>query len=155
MGKEKASRLNQGVGLGAVVLGGILILSSVRLGIGTVTLPGPGAWPFLLSICLILLGGSLLMRPAPSDQNIVLMRPRWGKLVLALVTLLGYALLLDTLGYLVATGLLLLVQLHWVEDRSWKVSILTALIAAVVSFTVFVFWLNVSLPPGIVPIRAS
>jgi hypothetical protein len=150
MEKEKTGRIDRVVGFGAVALGGILILYSFRLG-----LQGPGAWPFLLSIGLILLGGWLFFRPDASLQKSVALPPRWGKFAVAVITLFGYSLLLDPLGYLVDTALLLLVQLRWVEGRNWRVSFVTALIGAVVSFTVFGFWLKVYLPSGIIPIRTG
>lgn len=155
MEKERTSQIDRVIGLFAVIMGGILIPFTSQLDLGRLKLPGPGAWPFLLSIGLLLLGGWLFFHPSASNEDMVSLPPRWGKFVMALVSLLGYALFLDSLGYLVDTALLLLVQLRWVEGRNWKVSIITALIAAVVSFTVFVFWLDVSLPPGIMPIRAK
>jgi hypothetical protein len=150
MEKERTGRTDRVVGLGAVALGGILIPYSYRLG-----LQGPGTWPFLLSIGLILLGGWLFFRPDASLQKAEALPPRWGKFTVAVITVFGYSLLLDPLGFLVDTALLLLVQLRWVEGCSWKTSLLTALIGAVVSFTVFGFWLKVSLPSGIIPIRTG
>lgn len=156
MEKESTGLLEDRViGLGAAILGGVLMLSASRLGIGTLKLPGPGAWPFLLSMCLLLLGGWLFFRPDASNQAAVALTPRWGKFAVALVTLFGYALLLNPLGYLVGTFLLLLVQVRWVEGRNWRVCLTTALIGAVVSFAVFGFWLKVPLPSGIIPIRVG
>jgi putative tricarboxylic transport membrane protein len=156
MEKEgKGGRVDRGVGLGAIVLGGVLILSSSRLGPGTFMLQGPGAWPFLLSICLLLLGGWLFFHPDASLQKSEFLPSRWGRFAIALITLIGYPLLLNPLGYLVDTALLLLVQVHWVEGRNWRVSLSTALIGAVVSFVVFGLWLKVYLPAGIIPIRTG
>jgi hypothetical protein len=74
---------------------------------------------------------------------------------MALATLFGYVFILEPLGYIVATLLLLLVQIRWVEDRPWTTSLLTAALAAVISFLIFGLWLKVLLPPGIIPIRAG
>ena len=74
---------------------------------------------------------------------------------MALGTLFGYVLVLQPLGYIVATLLLLLVQLRWVEDRQWTSSLCTAVLGAMIPFLVFGLWLKVMLPPGIIPIRAG
>lgn len=156
MNKESTNLLqDRVVGIVAAVLGVVLMLFTFRLGIGTFKLPGAGAWPFLLSICLFLLGSWLFFHPDASNQAVVAQHPRWGKFALALVTIFAYALLLSPLGYLVGTFLLLLVQVHWVEGHNWRVSLTTALIGAVVSFAVFGFWLKVPLPSGVIPIRVG
>lgn len=99
MKKEKIDRVSRVVGLGAAALGGIMLLPSYRMGLGTIKLPGAGAWPFLLSICLLLLGIKLFFRPGLSQQKAVIRPPRWGNFTVAVITLFGYALLLTPLGY--------------------------------------------------------
>ena len=118
-------------------------------------MPGPGAWPFLLAISMALLGGWLVFRPQSSTKAALKGVPRWGHLAIALGTLFGYVLILESLGYLVATTLLMFVQLHWVENRHWAASLFIAAMGAVISFMVFGFWLKVLLPSGIVPLRVG
>ncbi len=118
-------------------------------------MPGPGAWPFLLAIAMALLGGWLVFRPQPTTKVALKGVPRWGRLAMALGTFFGYVLILESLGYLVATTLLLFVQLYWVESRHWASSLFIALMGAVISFLVFGFWLKVPLPSGILPFRAG
>lgn len=143
------------VGIGSITGGIVLAVFSWQLDLGTWKIPGPGAWPFLLAITLSLIGGWLVFRPQPETQGIPASTPRWGKWAMALGTLFGYVFILEPLGYIVATVLLLLVQLRWVEDRPWTTSLLTAALAAVISFLIFGLWLRVLLPSGIIPIRAG
>lgn len=143
------------VGIGSIAGGIVLAVFSWQLDLGNWKIPGPGAWPFLLAITLSLIGGWLVFRPQPQIQGIPAYTPRWGKWAMALGTLFGYVFILEPLGYIVATLLLLFVQLRWVEDRPWTTSLLTAALAAAISFLIFGLWLKVLLPPGIIPIRAG
>jgi putative tricarboxylic transport membrane protein len=118
-------------------------------------MPGPGAWPFFLGIAMALIGGWLFFRPQPPIGKSLFSAPRWGRLSIGVGTLFGYVLILEPLGYILATLLLLFVQLHWVEDRRWPTSIFAAFLAAMISFLVFGLWLKVLLPPGIIPIRVG
>ena len=118
-------------------------------------MPCPGAWPFFLGIALALVGGWLFFHPQQHSGKSFLSTPRWGGLAIGVGTLFGYILILEPLGYILATALVLFVQLHWVEDRGWSASVVTAVLAAVISFWVFGLWLKVLLPAGIVPIRAG
>jgi hypothetical protein len=60
----------------------------------------------------------------------------------------AYAALFQDLGYLISTFGLLVVQLRWVEKQSWRLSLLTAGMAAVISLVVFRVFLKVPLPPA-------
>jgi len=142
-------------GIGAIAGGVVLAFFSWKLDLGNWKMPGPGAWPFLLAMIISLIGGWLVFYPQPSIRPSYPPHPRWGKWAMALGTLFGYVFILQPLGYLVATLLLLFVQLHWVEDRQWKGSLFTAVLGAMISFLVFGLWLKVMLPPGIIPIRAG
>lgn len=143
------------VGIGAIAGGILLAFFSWQIDLGTWRIPGPGAWPFLLAVSVASIGGWLVLCPPPPIPQSLVSKPRWGRLGIALGTLFGYVLILQPLGYIVATLLLLFAQVHWVENRRWATSLFTAVLAAVISFWVFGLWLKVLLPPGIIPIRAG
>ncbi len=153
--EQKKSRIDTAAGALGVAGGIILLITSWQLDVGSLRLPGPGAWPFLLSLAFIFLGGWLLFRPDPAAKTLTSLEPRWGRLALALVTLFGYVMILGLLGYLVATSLLLFVQLRWVESCNWRTSLLTAVLGSVISFVVFGLWLKVPLPAGLIPVRSG
>ena len=148
-------RIDRIVGIGAITGGVPLAFFSRQLDLGNFRMPGPGAWPFLLAIAMALLGGWLVFRPQPTTKVALKGVPRWGRLAIALGTLFGYVLILEPLGYLVATTLLMFAQLHWGENRHWATSLFIAVMGAVISFLVFGFWLKVPLPSGILPFRAG
>jgi len=152
---QGTTRIDQVVGGVSVVGGVVLVVASWRLGMGAWREPGPGSWAFLVSIVLIVFGAWLFFHPDPAAKAAVRSEPRWGRLALALGSMLAFVVALEPLGYLVAMALLLLVQLRFVESRSWRGSLLVAVIASATSFVMFGLWLKVPLPAGIVPILAG
>ena len=152
---QGTTRIDQVVGGISVVGSAVLLLASWRLGLGAWREPGPGAWPFLASIALSLFGAWLLLHPNPAAKFAVHSEPRWGRLALALGSMLGFMAALEPLGYLMTMALLLLVQFRFVESRPWRWSFLAAVLTSVISFVIFGLWLNVPLPAGIIPILAG
>lgn len=76
-------------------------------------------------------------------------KARWKKLVLILVILLSYAFLLEKLGYVLSTFLLLFFLFRFVEAQRWLVTIAGSLMVSLVSYGVFDKWLKMQLPKGI------
>jgi putative tricarboxylic transport membrane protein len=97
------------------------------------------------------LGLSLILHPTP-DAMTASGKSRWEKFVISLVTLAFYVVALEPLGYLLATAVMLFVQLRWVESRSWRSSALIAILAAGLSLVLFRVLLKVSLPMGVIPL---
>jgi putative tricarboxylic transport membrane protein len=143
------------VGSGAFVGGLVVAFVSYGLGLGDFRMPGPGAWPFILGLVFAVLGGWLWLHPEVTPAATEQGESRWAALAICLVSFFGYAFLLEPLGYLVTTILLMIVQLRWVEGRTWTVTLSTSVLAAVVSFVTFGVWLKVSLPAGIIPIHVG
>jgi len=140
------------LGLGAVLLAIAVILTSWGYGVGTLRIPGAGFWPFYIALTMLALGTILIVRPAPDAGGQDQSASRWGRLGIAFLTLLFYVVALEPLGYLVATAVLLVAQLRWVEDRPWRGSVVIAVTSAVVSLVVFRTLLKVPLPVGILPL---
>jgi len=66
-----------------------------------------------------------------------------------LATLLGYVLVLDMVGYLIATAGMFLILLRWVGRQGWVTTLITAAVAAGGSYVLFARWLMISLPAGL------
>ena len=65
-----------------------------------------------------------------------------------LLVLAAYTFLLDFLGYLICTFLLVLFMLRATDPQRWTVALSMALLTAVGSYVVFAIWLSVPLPRG-------
>ncbi len=139
------------LGVGAFLLAIPVAVVSWGFGVGSPKSPGAGFWPLVIAFVMAGLGLTLLLRPTPNAGGEA-GESRWGKFGISLATLLFYVAALEPLGYLPATAVMLLVQFRWVENRSWRTSIVIALMAAVVSLILFRVLLKVSLPAGVIPL---
>ena len=146
------SRVDRGVGIAALLGGILLAIAGWRLGPGTSKLPGPGFFPLLIACTMGGLGVWLLLRPGSEEKSVSPESSRWSALAIALVSIFGYTMVLNELGYLVSTFALLIAQLRWVEKQSWSTSLWTAAIASAVSLVVFRVLLKVPLPAGFFPL---
>lgn len=140
------------LGSAAVILATIVGTVSWRYGVGSGRLPGPGFWPMAIAASMAVLGAALLARPDPAGSAPAEGASRWSRFAIAMGTLVFYVAALEPLGYLAATFVLLVVQLRWVEQRSWRVGLPISALAAVISFVVFRALLNVPLPQGMLPL---
>ena len=137
------------------LFGGITMLLSRKLPLGTLRAPGSGLFP--LSLGLILMGlaaGHILQLslarrklatgpegqrgPAGSAQRVLLFM---GAVGIATA-------LLEPLGYLLVSFLLMLALLHLLGMRGWQVSLVIAVVTAGASYVLFVRWLQIPLPAG-------
>jgi putative tricarboxylic transport membrane protein len=124
-----------------------------RTGVEKAGTPGPGLMPFLcglslLLVSLYLLAASLLRNrgerePASKDQP----KPDRGKIILVLAALLGYAFLLEPLGYLATTCLTLFLLFLRMGGR-WGTAALASAATAAITYVIFT-QLGVLLPEGI------
>ncbi len=146
------SRVDRGVGIAALLGGILLAIAGWRLDLGTSKLPGPGFFPLLIACTMGGLGVWLFLRPGSEEKSVSPESSRWSALAIALVSIFGYTMVLNELGYLVSTFALLTVQLRWVEKQSWSTALWTAVIASAVSLVVFRVLLKVPLPAGFFPL---
>jgi putative tricarboxylic transport membrane protein len=140
------------LGLGAVLFSVPVLLVSRGYDVGTFRAPGAGFWPFYVALAMAGLGGLLAVRPTPDGPAAAEGAPRWRHFAVGMASLGFYVIALEPLGYLIATAILLIVQLRWVEDRSWRGSLTIAVVSSAVSLVVFRTLLKVPLPLGILPL---
>jgi putative tricarboxylic transport membrane protein len=119
---------------------------------GTLNQPGAGFLPKALAVVLSGLALVLWVRGAiVSNPDAGSLWPdRAGALRVGVMcaALFVYVLAVDTAGYLLTTVGLFCILLRWVGRQSWPATLVTALLASVVSYLVFARWLMVSLPTG-------
>jgi Tripartite tricarboxylate transporter TctB family len=143
------------MGAAAAALGAVTVALAWGLSEGTAT-GGPSTrfLPTLLGGLLILLGGMIAFgparvrpdSPAPAGEADAGGHGR----ALATVAVMGaYTLLLDRLGFLLATTALLAVLVRMYGERRWAVVLGMAVCATGAAYGLFAGWLKVPLPPGL------
>lgn len=136
-------------GLFFVLFSLYVCFESWRLGVGSFFRPGAGFFPFYSSVLLgglSLILGLLTLRGKPGKGE------PWtdvGNTVPVSLAVLGFALLLTSLGFALTTFLFIFFLLRAVERRGWMFSALSALFITAAFYVVFGFWLKSQLPAGI------
>ncbi len=74
----------------------------------------------------------------------------WPKALIVTLALLAYTLTFTYLGFLLGTIALLMFFLKVVDPVRWLTAVGVAILASFISFAVFVLWLQVQLPRGII-----
>lgn len=124
-----------------------------KLPVGNRHEPGPGLWP----LCAVLLLGGLsianflksMLDKTPEDCVAWYPRQRWRTIVLIMVSLMAYVFLLEWLGFLLCTFLLLVYLFRAAEPQPWVIAIGGSAFISVAAYIVFNLWLKVQLPQGI------
>ena len=133
----------------------LICFESSKLSFGTPGRPGPAFFPLGLGAILFLLGLIFVLKTAltarrMSDSARALWAGlRWKQIPYTLALLLGYALLLDRLGYLICTWVLM-AYLFWGKGAKRKgIAIIGAMMVSVISYMIFRGVLKVRLPWGL------
>ena len=122
---------------------------SWRLGVGSFVRPGAGFFPFYSSVVLGVL--SLALGLLTFRGRLERAEP-WtdvGDTVAVSATVLGFALLLIPLGFVLTTFLFIFFLLLAVERRGWLFSAAAAFSISAAFYVVFGLWLKAQLPAGI------
>jgi len=134
-----------------LVLSTAVCVESWSLKVGGLHNPGPGFLPFYTAILLGLLALISLLQTLKESEGPA--SEIWGgiqlgKLAILLGTLFLYVFLLDRLGFLLGTFLLLLVLFRIVEPYGWKTILLSSLLTIGGTYLFFVILLESRLPRG-------
>jgi len=145
--------------LGAVVFflfGAVTTILSVQMPIGTLRAAGSGLFPLCLGILLMALSALFIAKVFWAERgqerkNIRTVEERGSSWpVVAFVTVMALTtLLLKPVGYPLASFLLMVGLLTTLGLRRWPLSLALSLLAAVVSYLLFVYLLKIPLPKGL------
>jgi putative tricarboxylic transport membrane protein len=130
-----------------------------KTGLEEVHNPGPGLMPFLTALLLLLISLYLLVSPLlKKNQSKPIEtreeesgKPNYGKMLLVLASLFGYAFLLEPLGYLVTTSLALLLLFKTMGTK-WGSAVFASLTTTLVTYFVFTY-LGLLFPDGILSLQ--
>jgi putative tricarboxylic transport membrane protein len=155
--------LKRDEGIGGVILflfGGITVLLSLRMPIGTFRAAGTGLFPLLLGIILMILSGLFLLnlllrkeRELERKEAPVEATPRSFRPVIFFLGMMALAaLFFNSLGYPLIAFLLMVALLKILGMKRWPINIFLSLATAAASYFLFVQWLKIPLPKGLLGI---
>ncbi|MCE5262977.1 MAG: tripartite tricarboxylate transporter TctB family protein [Deltaproteobacteria bacterium] len=138
-----------------IIIGLFFCILAYRYGLYADGVPGSGLFPFLVGILLVLLGSivwvSAFKESRRGGKEIEPLFPQadsWKRVFLAVVAIVAYMLVLDSLGFLLATFLFIAFLLRFVEPQKWSTVITASALTAVISYVIFQVFLKSNLPKG-------
>ena len=139
-------------GLVLVGLALYIVLEAARLPFGSVSMPGPGFFPLLLSIVLVVLAvcvvGFSLAKFGP--PRTIQFENGTYKALLTCGAVCAIAVEIEQLGFLICATALMIILLRWISKLSSRVSVLTAIGSVSIIYVIFTE-LGVPLPRGPLP----
>lgn len=157
--------------IGSVVFAGLILavglvygIMAMNMPLGRLSYPGPGLFPTIVGLFLIAtaLGGLLqeiLPRKKTSEVSSALSLGTRGSTVQEkrnvnktfqlIALMIGYGLALKPLGFLISICAFLVVAIRIFGYRRWVPTLIMAAVIAGVSYVLFILWLKVPLPLGI------
>jgi putative tricarboxylic transport membrane protein len=135
------------------LLAAFVLVTSLGLGIGSVSNPQSGFMPFwisllMLAFSLILFGMAYQNRSIKVPWADLWRKLHWQKSILAAAFLVVYIFLLPWAGYLIATGVLMIVLFRLTSMKAWT-AVVGAVLAVGFSYGLFSLILKTPLPRGI------
>src|SRR4029077_8181076 len=128
-------------------------IESYRLGLSMAHRPGPGFFPFIATVGIGLIAAWRLIanvrNGAPDDSADAGTRGELGLVAYVIAGIIAYAVLLDTLGFLVCTFLLVAFYLKVIAARRWLVSLSFAATVALAAHFFLDVLLKAELPRGL------
>ena len=133
--------------------GAFIILISVPYDLGGLHSPKTGFLPFLTGsvICLLSLIGFIsatIQRGQGQRWKHILKGLRWEKPLITMVSLVAYALLVETLGFILTTTLLVGFLLKAIIPQKWSVVLSGAILTPSIAYVIFQVLLKTELPAG-------
>lgn len=133
----------------------IIVGSLYSLKVWTASEPGPGLFPLIAGILLsfmsliILIKGTFTKTLEKKSLRVLWSGLKWKKVFYMTGALLIYSLILDFIGFILSTLLLLIFLFIGIQPQKWKVAIGLSLFTSVGSYLLFYRILQVQLPRGL------
>lgn len=130
-------------GLSAVAVGIAAALGARDLGVGSLTDPGPGLWPLVVSAVLVITGAVVAVRPGDDAEAIG--RDAWT-VVGACLTLVAYTAVIRVVGFELPTIVLLAFWMRVFGGEPWRTTVAVSVGVTLAVHVVFIIALGVGLP---------
>jgi hypothetical protein len=144
--------LDRVIGIALILIGSLFCIASLRLGIGKLNSPGPGFLPLIAGGLLILLSLGTIsegrhVKHAESTPRLFNGK-RSAVPISVLISLLVYSLVLDSLGFLLATFFMLILLFSIWKKQRLTVVLGASVLTTVLTYLFFGSFLKITLPTG-------
>ena len=141
-----------------LALGLLLVILSMKGSIWTKAGPQECFFPLVIGIIIVGLSGltvfqSFLAKATGKGEGFIKKRGEMAgvfRLSYYGISMGCYAVLFETLGFLITSSLFLLLVLKVIEKQNWKITLLVGLGSVMTSYFLFRYLLDVPLPEGLI-----
>jgi putative tricarboxylic transport membrane protein len=120
------------------------------LSIGSLHAPGPGFFPALIAAVLVVLSLYLMIKGGKREgEEDAVSAPAIIRMLVLFGALVAYFLLLEYLGFVVVSFLLMFFLFLWVGRQRWYVAFLSAVACIGLAYVLFDILLKSNLPRGV------
>lgn len=131
-----------------LALGVAALLASLNLPVGSLTRPGSGFWPLVVSVALIASSLAVFASGADEDEEPFTRESlRTGAVLAGLV---AFVVLFTYFGFVLPATLLLVFWLRWISHESWRMTVAVTVSAVTVFYVLFAIVLGVPFPYDII-----
>jgi putative tricarboxylic transport membrane protein len=127
----------------AVGVGGAVL--AYGYGLGTLREPGPGLWPFVVSVLIAALSVILLVVGRNLTDSEAFTRSS-ALPVIGVVTFIAFGLLMPVTGFEIPALVLCVVWLKFLGGESWRNTIVISVVTVAVFYLLFLYGLRIPLP---------
>ena len=135
-------------GLALIVVGLAFAIGATNYSFGTSIRPGPGYFPFGLGVILSILGlivlyGAMTVERKNGDP---IGSIPWRALICVVGAILFFGFFLPRLGFLISFPAMIIITSAGGKEFTWKDAILNAAILTVLSYAIFIYGLQLTIP---------
>jgi hypothetical protein len=127
----------------AIGIGGAVL--SAGYGLGSLSEPGPGLWPFVVSVLIVMLCVALLVVGRGLGDAEAFTRAS-VLTVVGIVTFVGFGLLLPLSGFEIPALALCVIWLKFLGGESWRNTIVISVVTVTAFYFLFLYGLRIPLP---------
>jgi putative tricarboxylic transport membrane protein len=127
----------------AVGVGGAVLANGY--GLGSLREPGPGLWPFVLSVVIAALSLILLVTGRRLTDSEAFTRSSTLPLI-GLITFIAFGLLMPVIGFEIPALVLSVIWLRFLGHESWRSTIVISVVTTAVFYLLFLYALGIPLP---------
>jgi Tripartite tricarboxylate transporter TctB family len=135
-------------GLMFIVIGALFAWGSTQYSMGASARPGPGYFPFGLSILMAILGAMVMFKSLTLEVEggDPIGDWAWRPLLVICGSVAGFGLLLPLLGMFITLPLLVLCASAASHEFSWKGVLINAVVLTAFSWAIFILGLKLTIP---------
>ena len=135
-------------GIALIIVGTAFAIGATNYSFGSAIRPGPGYFPFGLGIILAILGAIVLF--GSTTQNRKGGDPigtiPWRPLLCIVCAIVFFGYFLPKLGFMISFPIMIVLTAAGSNEFTWKDAILNAVILTTISYLIFIYGLQLTIP---------